>query len=353
MSDFTRPTRSQLITNAYNDLNGRIPGADSRLRRSTLNGIAAMHAGACDGMYGYLDYIADQIMPDTADSDHLARWASFWGIFPKLASAATGTAAGAAAVGAPDGTDVPEGTVLLRSDGFAYVTTADATVEGGVVTPAIAASTPGSAGSALAGVILTLASPIAGVNSQFTVSADMNGSDPETNAELLGRLEARIQNAPKGGGPGDYVAWALSQPGVTRAWEYPLWMGLGTVQVFFVYDGRPDIFPLAADITAMQAYLDSVAPVTAIVTAQAPQILTVDFQIQLTPSTAAVQAAVAAELADLFTREGAPSAAILKSHYDQAISFAAGETDHDVVSPAGDIDPGAGFLPVLGEITWL
>jgi uncharacterized phage protein gp47/JayE len=149
------------------------------------------------------------------------------------------------------------------------------------------------------------------------------------------------------------VAWALSQPGVTRAWEYPLWMGLGTVQVFFVYDGRPDIFPLAADITAMQAYLDSVAPVTAIVTAQAPQILTVDFQIQLTPSTAAVQAAVAAELADLFTREGAPSAAILKSHYDQAISFAAGETDHDVVSPAGDIDPGAGFLPVLGEITWL
>jgi uncharacterized phage protein gp47/JayE len=353
MSAFSRPTRSALLANAYNDLNGRIPGADSRLRRNSLAGIAAMHAGGLDGAYGYLDYIADQVLPDTADFDHLVRHAKFWGVTPKLASAGVGNAAGVAAVGAPDGTDIPAGTVLQRADGFNYATTADATVEGGVVSVALAAQQPGTVGSALAGVILNLVSPIDGVNPQFTVSADINGVDAETAPQLLGRLLARIQNPPKGGGPGDYVAWALSQAGVTRAWEYPLWMGLGTVGVFFVFDGRADIFPLAGDVTAMQAYLDSVAPVTALPLALAPQILTVDFQIQLTPSTAAVQAAVQAELADLFAREAAPSVEILKSHYDQAISFAAGESDHVTVSPAGNIVPGAGFLPVLGAITWL
>ncbi|HEY2177857.1 MAG TPA: hypothetical protein VGH15_04685, partial [Caulobacteraceae bacterium] len=73
----------------------------------------------------------------------------------------------------------------------------------------------------------------------------------------------------------------------------------------------------------------------------------------LAPDNADLRAAVAAELADLFTREGAPGATIRRSHYDQAVGVATGAGDYDVSVPAGDIVPGATSLPVLGVITWI
>jgi uncharacterized phage protein gp47/JayE len=349
MTDFVRPTRSDLITNARNDINARVTGADSRLRRSFLSAIAAMHAGGLDGAYGTLSWIADQVMPDSADSVHLARWASFWGIFPKVATPAAGTATGVCTGDA----DIPLGTVLQRADGFDYATTADTVVVPGAISIPVAASAPGSAGSAASGVILTLVSPIVGVDPAFTVAADMSGADAETDPELLGRLEARIQNPPKGGGPGDYVAWAEQMAGVTRAWEYPLLMGLGTVGVAFVFDDRVDIFPLVGDVSAMQAWLDGLAPITAAVTAFAPTSLAVPFDIAVTPNTAGVQAAVEAELAALFQREAAPGTVLLLSHIAQTIGESAGVTDYVLTTPSANVAPAAGELPVPGSFTWL
>jgi len=247
------------------------------------------------------------------------------------------------------------GTVFQTGAGVSFVSTADVPVAGaGAISVPVICETPGIAGSAIVGTIMTLVSPIAGINAQFTVAdSDINGADAESAQQLLAGLEARIQNPPKGGGPGDYVQWALSQPGVTRAWEVPLWMGFGTVGVFWVYDARVNIFPLAGDVTAMQAFFNSVAPVTAVVYAMAPASLVVNMQISLTPSTAAVKAAVTAELADLFAREGSVGQVLYKSHIDQAISFAAGETNHVLVSPVADVTPASDQLPVLGAIAWL
>jgi uncharacterized phage protein gp47/JayE len=352
-TSFARPARSALLTRAQNDLNGRIPGADSRLRRSFLGGVAAMHAGACDALYGALQTVALNVIPDTADLAHLTRWAAMFGITPAAPTAGVGTAASTGAC--VNGTDVPSGTVLARSDQFDYVTTADATVADGVVTCPVAASAPGSIGSAEVGVVLNLATPIAGVSSAFAVTgADIVGTDAETPEALLAQVLARMQRPPMGGGPGDYAAWALdgTVPGVTRAWERPLWMGLGTVGLFFVFDGREDIFPLDADVTAMQTYLDSVAPETAVVYALAPTPLAVAFTIEIAPNTAPVQAAIQAELADLFTTLGAPGAGISAFQYNQAISDAEGVTDAIVTAPAGAITPTAYELPTLGAITW-
>lgn len=350
MSSFNRPSRTQLISDAQTDINARVTGVDSRLRRSFAGAFAAMFAGALDALYGALQYVSNQIIPDSADSDHLARWASFWGVTPKTATAAVGSAISAA--GGVNGTPVPSGTLLQRSDQTTYVTTALAAVAGGTVTVAITAQNPGSAGSNAAGVLLNLVSPIAGVVGPFTVVADMEGNDAETNPALLARLEARVQTPPTGGGPGDYVQWALSQPGVTRAWEYPNWNGLGTVGVTFVFDGRADIFPLAGDLTAMQAFLDSVAPITAVVTAFALTALPVNFTIHLVPSNGATQAAVTAELQAWMARVSVPNTSLLQSGYDAAIDEAQGVTDYTVAVPAGDVAVGAGELATLGVITW-
>ena len=351
MSAFVRPTRSEIISRMQTDVNGRMTGADSRLRRNWLNGTTTTLGGGLDGSYGYLDTIADQVMPDSADSAHLARWASFWGIFPEEATPASGPAA-SNGVASTDGTDVPEGTVLQRGDGALFTTTADATVAGGTVAVNVEAQVAGSAGNCDAGVVLTLVEPIAGVTSTFTVTGDgvQSGNDSESDASVLNRIEQRVQNPPQGGGPDDYVGWALQLPGVTRAWEYPLWMGLGTVGVAFVFDGREDIIPTDDDVTAMQALLESFAPVTAVPVAFAPTPYVVNYTITITPDNAGTEAAVEAELADFFTREAVPGGVLLASQYNQAISFASGLTDFTVTAPAGNVTPAAGEIPMLGTV---
>jgi len=67
-----------------------------------------------------------------------------------------------------------------------------------------------------------------------------------------------------GGDANDYVAWALSVPGVTRAWTATE-MGIGTVSLRFMMDDlRSDQggFPTTADVAAVTTYIDSVRPVT-------------------------------------------------------------------------------------------
>jgi uncharacterized phage protein gp47/JayE len=65
-----------------------------------------------------------------------------------------------------------------------------------------------------------------------------------------------------------------------------------------------------------------------------------------------VQAAVAAELADLLRREAEPGGTILVSHLREAISIAVGETNHVLSSPAADVTHATGQIATLGTITW-
>jgi len=72
----------------------------------------------------------------------------------------------------------------------------------------------------------------------------------------------------------------------------------------------------------------------------------------LAPDTEAVRAAVAAELADLIRREAEPEGGLYLSHIREAISLAAGEVDHALVSPVADVAAGTGEIITMGAITW-
>jgi len=124
------------------------------------------------------------------------------------------------------------------------------------------------------------------------------------------------------------------------------------VTVRVVDDDATPIIPPQATIDAVQAHLDTLRPVTAEVHVYAPAATALDLTIALNPNTAAVQGAVEAELADLIYREGAPGATLLLSHINEAIAIAAGETDHQLLSPVVDVVYGPGEIPVLGAITW-
>ena len=227
--------------------------------------------------------------------------------------------------------------VLQALDGVQYQTTADATVTVPTATASVAALVAAAAGNRTTGQTLTLTSPIVGVQSSATAGALTGGADLESDDDLRARLIDRIQQPPHGGDAHDYVTWALEVPGVTRAWCFPMELGEGTVTVRFVRDDDASLIPDAGEVAAVQAYIDALRPVTAAVTVVAPTAVPLAFSIAVAPNTAAVKAAVQAELSDLIARESKPGGTIYLSHIRAAISAAVGEDNYTMSAPSAAI----------------
>lgn len=354
---FSRPDLPTLIDRGIADIESRLPGADARLRRSNLNVIARIHAGAIHGLYGFLDWIAKQILVDTADAEILERHATIW--LPSGRTAASYAVGQALATGT-DGAVIPAGTIVKRADGATYSSEAEVVIVGGQAMLVIVADEAGQSGNAASGITLNLDSPIAGVNASLMVDSGAltGGADIEDDDSLRTRILARIQQTPHSGARHDYIAWAKEVPGVTRAWCYPLEMGDGTVTVRFVRDNDASLIPDVAEVAVVQEYIEARAPVGMHLFVVAPLAAPITFNIQSTPTTAAVKAAIEASLRDLLIREAEPEGGngegkVLLSHLREAISLAAGETDHSLVSPIADVLPTIGQMATFGGITWV
>lgn len=140
---------------------------------------------------------------------------------------------------------------------------------------------------------------------------------------------------------------------MTRPWIYPNQLGRGSVYILFVMDGKEDtIIPTETEIDTVQDYLNIKRPVTADVTVSAPVPVAVDFTVNISPNTQAVRDAITAELEALIRRESIPGGILLRSHLSEAISTAAGENDHALVSPAANVERLFGEISVIGTITF-
>lgn len=349
---FTRPTLDTLRRDARASLESRIPGADAALRFSALKVVADVMAALAHLGFGYVDWVARQVIPDTAQADFLDRWAGLHGIPRRPAT----RAAGLVALAGTPGTMLPLGSVLTRADGTAYATTADATLDGdGEALVGVEAEEGGEAGNAEPDVALTLSVALVGLSGTVLVGDDglSGGAGAETDESLRARLVARLSTPPQGGAKRDYEAWALTVPGVTRVWVYPLNRGPGTVDVAFVMDGRVDIIPLPGDVDDVQAAIDPVRPVTADCIVFAPVADGLNITIDgLSMDTSAVRAAILVELQDQLRRDAEPGGIIHRSRLVEAISRAAGEAFHDLTVPASDVAHAAGHIAVLGTVSF-
>lgn len=347
---FARPTLPELIDRVTTDISGRVTGVQSAvLRRSLLGIIGRSEAGAVHMLYGFLEWAARQAIIDTAEKEYLERWAAIWKIFRKSADFSTG----AVLLAGVSGSVVPAGTILQRQDGVQYRVMADSVFAGATLQPSVVAVSAGADGDASAGTPLFLVSPVAGVQSTASAATDIDGGlDVETDPQLLNRLLKRIRQPPHGGAESDYELWALEVPGVTRAWVYPLQMGVGTVTVLFVCDGEPNIIPNPAKVAEVQAYINQRAPVTAEVFVVAPIADPLNMAIKLSPNTASAQASVRAEVADLIVRDSKPGSPTLISRLREAVSIAAGESDNSITSPTENVTHATGHIAVPGVITF-
>lgn len=348
---FARPTLPALREQARQGIAARLPGTDPALRRSVLGVLADAFAGLVHHQYGFLDWQVRQLIPDTAEGAYLDRWCRIVGITRKAATRAAGTVTLLGTTGAV----LPAGARLVRADGVAYVTGADATLASGTATVAVTAVDGGDAGNAGAGAQLALSIATPGILGTAAVTAGgLTGGGPaETDADLRERLRLRLATPPQGGAASDYVAWALAVPGVTRAWVYPQAGGPGTVHVAFVMDGRPNIIPLSADVSAVADHIAPRRPVTADVTVFAPTGQALNVTVTgLSPDTAAVRVAIAAEVRAQILRDAAPGGTIRRSRLVEAISRAAGENFHTLTAPSADVTHAAGTIATPGTVTF-
>lgn len=352
---FARPSLVTLARRAVSDLESRLGISAVRLRTTTENVLARVLAGISHGLHGHLAWLAEQVIWDRAEGTYLRRWAGIFGLAPFPAQPATGQIT----VTGTNGTVIPAGTQWSREDGTLYRSTAEATIAGGSVAVSVEAVEAGAAGDVDAGVELTITAPIAGADSIATVSgANMDdGSDEETDAELRGRLLQRLDQPPAGGGEGDYVRWARSIPGVSRAWARGGAPKLGWVTVFFVRDAEDPITPSPAEIEEVEDVVLAAAPLhmTDKIVVSAPAIQALSVEVQISPDTAEIRASVVERLVDLVLEKAEPGPAggglFYVAWLQRAIGRAAGLDYHVLVSPAADVVVAAGALPTISVAT--
>jgi uncharacterized phage protein gp47/JayE len=355
---FERPTLSTLVTRIKADIKSRTDG-DPFLRRSFEAALSKVLAGATHGLYGYLAWIAKQVIPSTADEEMLLRWGQVFGVERNAASKAERVAT----FEGTNGTTIPAATTFQLADGTQFVSTADATVSAGTANVSIEAVEAGTDANADTGATISLTGPIAGIDTDGLIAASgqVDGSDQEEIEDYRERVLLRIQTPIRGGGVGDYVQWALEVEGVTRAWEYAHYDGVGTVGVAFVRDDDEDLIPSSGERDEVEAYILTKAPIDLrelVIIPLTSQ--TVSLTIGLSPNTAAVREAVRASIQDLFQREAEPGEATpLESRIREAISTTVGEDDNDLVAISSLVTTAAeinvcdvGSESVAGDITF-
>ena len=363
---FNIPSLDDLTTQIQADQQARIPGADTSLRFSVIGIFGKIWAASLALVWGFLGrYWANQFFIDSAETIYLERRAAPLGITRESAAPASGNVIFTGTNGIP----IPAGTVVQTQDGtIQYVTVASATIASGTATVGVIATSGGSATNQSAGAALPLYAGIAGVvpSAQVGTGGLTGGIDAESDASLRARALARQSQPPQGGAWFDYVAWAKTVPGVTRVWVYPTNRGPGTVDVTFVMDGRSNIVPLSADVTAVQTAINANRPVTANVLVWAPSTAALAITITgMSPGDSNTQANVTAQI-NALARSVAPGGAqygdgvstsapggyLYLSQIEAAIEAAGGIAHFDLTAPAADVVYATGTIPATPTITF-
>lgn len=350
---YARDSLATISARVKTDIATGLAALPAFYRQSFERGLGLAVAGASWLMHEHLAWIARQLDPTQADLDMLEKLhGAPIGVLRK------GAASAQIYVSAPgtNGTTIPGGTYWRRADGLRFRTDASVVIASGAAALTLTAEDSGSAYNVAAGDVLTIDGGIPGVTGTATVTGGVvDGADVESRDDYLRRVLFRKATPPKGGGEGDYAAWAMEVPGVTRAWEFPRREGAGTITVYAVNDNG---FPITLSPTKMTEILSYMrqagrAPSDAEIRIYTPTLVAVPITGTLTPNTVDVRAAVAAEVGEFFRRVGTPGGmTVLKSELDESISVAPGELDHALTAPAANVVIPFGSLPVPGALTW-
>jgi uncharacterized phage protein gp47/JayE len=331
MMAFSRPTLQQIIDRIESDMEARLTGSVSLLRRAILRVLARVFAGAIHIVYGFITFWGEQLFVTTAITEWLDRHGFQWNVPRKAASFATGVLR----FSGVDTTFVPGGTRVQDEDGVEFeVTGSGGNIAGGFADLPASAIEAGEAGNITTATPVELIEPITGVTGVAVISDFGGGVDEENDDDYRARILLRIQEPPAGGTAADYERWAKEVAGVSNAWTFPTTPGPG--QVTLIFRG----FALIVDV---YNYIAALMPVTTDLTVDKTDDKLIDFDIRITPNTAELQTAIEDNLGELFLTQAAPGENILRQQINNAISTT-GVTDFVIDTVTGAPLDGYGNL---------
>jgi uncharacterized phage protein gp47/JayE len=360
---WSTPSLRDVRTMVRDGLRASLPGSDANVPNSLLRVMSDGMGALAHLTLQYIDWLAKQLLPDSAETVWLDRHANIWLVNSdgttgrKLSTLANGTIT---ITGQP-GVVVPQGSTLANAPTFGiqtgYETLEEINVGTGATPVTVRALDAGIQGNMADGQIISFAPILNGVDRDAIVYGSISGGvDTETDDELRARVLQRIQQPPMGGDQTDYVAWVEAVPGVTRAWCNPLEVGLGTVSVRFMMDDlRADNngFPLQEDVNAVAAYLDTVRPVAVkdvFVVAPIPFPINLTIN-QLVIDNGSTREAIVLSLTEMLFEKAIPGGTIYSSWIEAAISDTVG-VDHFELVYTTTAMPSPGHLAILGSIIY-
>lgn len=216
-----------------------------------------------------LDAVIPIAFVDETSGEYIDKRAAEYGITRKAGTKATAdmTFTGT------DGTIIPAGKVFLTTDGLQFETDEAVTIASGTATVTATAAAVGDEYNIGAGALTVQLNSLAGLTI-FTNDAAEGGSDPETDAALLARLQDFMRNTATSGNVAHYKQWATAVDGVGDAKVIPLWDGAGTVKVLIVGNDKGPVD--SAIVTACADYIEANRPIGATVTVISAVALTVN-----------------------------------------------------------------------------
>lgn len=351
-------------------IRAKLPGADALIPNSVLRVLSDNQGAQCHTVLQYVDWLALQLIPDTAEAEWLDRHGDIWltnadeSTGRKMATLAEGTVE---MVGPVAGTIVPVATRLLSSSttstgvpvSVEYETLEGiVTAEGEAPVPCrVRALDPGAIGNRSLGESMAVRGPVQGTITSVTVVDIGGGTDTENDDDLRIRVLQRIRQPPMGGATHDYVRWALAVPGCTRAWCTPLEMGIGTVSTRVMFDdlrAENDGFPYEEDLGAVRAYIDTVRPVAVKdfwVLSPIKQFIDVNID-KLNPDNSETRAAIELSLQEMLLNYAAPGQTIFAVWKAQAIMNTVGVMSFDLADWKDDLMLSKGHMAALGDIVY-
>lgn len=247
-------------------------------------------------IYGNIDLAIDSFFVQTSQGSYLDEAGAQVGVERRPGT----TASGKVTVTGTTGATVPAGTLFTTNSGLQFASSAAAVLESGTATVEAEAVEAGSQYNILAGEIVRLVSPVAGVTGATNAEAFSGGTDVESDDALRERVLLRMRQPATSGNAAHYREWALSVPGVGDAKITPLVNGNGTVGVLICDSNK---LPPSEDIVEdVAAYIETQRPIGATVTVTGAVAKTINV------------AAVA-------TLEGVEAAAVQASYQEALTSF--------------------------------
>jgi uncharacterized phage protein gp47/JayE len=354
------PTLKEVRGLVRDSIKGSLPGADALVPNSVLRVMSDSQGALCHLTLQYVDWLALQLLPDTAETEWLDRHGDIWlvnadgTVGRKMATLAEGKVSVKGVVG---GLIIPESS-QMTSFNVTYETTEQAVTasdEAPVEVP-VRCLDPGTQGNLLPGDELTFTPTIEGVYTAVVISMG-GGTDTESDDDLRIRVLERIRQPPQGGAWHDYVRWAKAVPGCTRAWCEPLEMGMGTVTVRVLFDelrADDDGWPREEDLDKVRTYMDVMRPVAVKdFWVLAPIKQSVDVHIgNLVPDNTEIRAGIEASLKEMMYNLAKPGQTIFAAWKAQAVMNSPNVISFDLLDWNDDVMESPGHMGVLGDIVY-